>query len=152
MEEKNTENMSGQIPDILQDNLKFAELMKKIESENAGQEKYAKKQYTMAKISAVSSVLVLAIVLACVLMLVPRALNTFDQLDTIMYDLETVTEEVSESLPQMIENADSLMTTADEGIADALVKITELDIQSLNDAIQDLRAVVEPLAKMLGRR
>lgn len=67
------------------------ELVKKLEAENAAQERYAKKQYRMACVSAAASVLALVVVIVCVAVLMPRVLQTFDQADAILADLEAVT-------------------------------------------------------------
>ena len=51
----------------------------------------------------------------------------------------------------MLEHVDSLAQTSEEGMAEALEKISALDIESLNEAIRDLQAVVEPMARLFGR-
>ena len=55
-------------------------------------------------------------------------------------------------------NVDSLTTSAREsleqasaGLAGTLEVLESLDIEGLNEAIGDLKAIVEPLAKLLGR-
>ncbi len=127
------------------------ELMKKLEAENAAQERYAKKQYRMACVSAAASVLALVVVIVCVAVLMPRVLQTFDQADAILADLEAVTSQLAESLPQMIEDLNALVSGSRDGISEAIGKIAAIDIDSLNEAIQDLKTVIEPLARLLGR-
>ena len=142
----------------MEENKEFMELMKKIESENAGQENYAKKQYQMTRISAVSSILVLVIVLVCASVLMPRIFRTFEQVDVVMADLETVSSELAETLPGMLANLDVMMgdldvlvSSSSEGVAEAIEKMAALDIDSLNEAIRDLKAIVEPMARLFGR-
>ncbi|MEE0111167.1 MAG: hypothetical protein UEP57_09810 [Oscillospiraceae bacterium] len=127
------------------------ELVKKLEAENAAQERYAKKQYRMACVSAAASVLALVVVIVCVAVLMPRVLQTFDQADAILADLEAVTSQLAESLPQMIEDLNALVSGSRDGISEAIGKIAAIDIDSLNEAIQDLKTVIEPLARLLGR-
>ena len=127
------------------------ELVKKLEAENAVQERYAKKQYRMACVSAAASVLALVVVIVCVAVLMPRVLQTFDQADAILADLEAVTSQLAESLPQMIEDLNALVSGSRDGISEAIGKIAAIDIDSLNEAIQDLKTVIEPLARLLGR-
>ena len=127
------------------------ELMKKLEAENAAQERYAKKQYRMACVSAAASVLALVVVIVCVAVLMPRVLQTFDQADAILADLEAVTSQLAESLPQMIEDLNALVSGSRDGISEAIGKIAAIDIDSLNEAIQDLKTVIQPLARLLGR-
>ena len=157
----------------------FLETMEKLEAANAAQEYYAKKQYTMSLISAAASVLMLLIVIVCAVILMPKVMHTFEQVDvvfsqvdevfgqvdevfgqiddvyqqlgTVMTDLEGITSELSDSLPDMLKEMDTLMTTSGEGINEALSKVSAIDIKTLNSAIADLQAIVEPLAKLFGR-
>lgn len=129
----------------------FMELMKKIESANAGQERYAKRQYRMSLISSFASILVLVIVLACAATLMPKLMHTFEQIDTAMTDLNQITSELSESMPDMLEDLDALMQTSSDGITDAMDKISAIDFEALNEAILDLQAIVEPISRLFGR-
>lgn len=133
-------------------------LMEKIESENAGQELYAKKQYTMSKISAAASILILLIVILCAGILMPRILKTFDQMDAIISEatviieeVNTMTTEVSTVLPIMIENTNDLVTSASSGMEEALEKMNSIDVETLNQSIQSLHNIVAPMAKFFGR-
>ena len=95
--------------------------------------------FSRLMISAAAAILMLAIVLFCAVTLMPRVMNTFEQvdtvfaqveevlgqiddvyqqLDTVMGDLETITSELSDSLPGLLTEMDSLMTTSGEGITD----------------------------------
>lgn len=47
--------------------------------------------------------------------------------------------------------AQESLVTAQEALAKAGETIDEMDIESLNQAIKDLQAVVEPLAKLVGK-
>lgn len=140
------ENKIGKV-----DQSELLELVKKLEAENAAQERYAKKQYRMACVSAAASVLALVVVIVCVAVLMPRVLQTFDQADAILADLEAVTSQLAESLPQMIEDLNALVSGSRDGISEAIGKIAAIDIDSLNEAIQDLKTVIQPLARLLGR-
>lgn len=140
------ENKIGKV-----DQSELLELVKKLEAENTAQERYAKKQYRMACVSAAASVLALVVVIVCVAVLMPRVLQTFDQADAILADLEAVTSQLAESLPQMIEDLNALVSGSRDGISEAIGKIAAIDIDSLNEAIQDLKTVIEPLARLLGR-
>lgn len=135
-----------------QDRDELKEWMRKIEAENAGQELYARKQYVMSKISAGANLCVLAIVVFCVLILMPKVLHTFEQMNTVMEELEMVSEELAEAdIAGMLDNVDSLVRSGEAGMEEAVGKIARLDIESLNEAIRDLQAVVEPLARLFGK-
>ena len=111
------------------------ELVKKLEAENAAQERYAKKQYRMACVSAAASVLALVVVIVCVAVLMPRVLQTFDQADAILADLEAVTSQLAESLPQMIEDLNALVSGSRDGISEAIGKIAAIDIEDRKSVV-----------------
>lgn len=52
----------------------------------------------------------------------------------------------------LVEDAQVAVEGAVDGMGQAVGKIEELDIATLNQAIEDLSAVVEPLAKLFGGR
>ena len=112
---------------------------------------YEKKQYHMAKISAIANAAVFVVVLLCAVILVPRLLNTMNQVDAIMTELEVVTSELAEGLPPMMEDLSTLVNSSEAGITDAIEKMNAIDIETLNEAIGDLQAVIEPLARFFGR-
>lgn len=65
--------MSDKIPDRSTLNEEdFKAMMERIEASNAGQEKYAKKQYRMSQITALCSILVLIIVIYAAVTLIPE--------------------------------------------------------------------------------
>lgn len=126
----------------------FQAMMERIESSNAGQELYARKQYRMAQITAAASILVLAIVIYAAVTLIPAANTTFQNLNFIMEDMEIITEQLAEAdLQKMITDIDSLVAGSEKGVEEALEKINSMDIDTLNHAIKNLNDTVEPLAK-----
>ncbi|MCD8370242.1 MAG: hypothetical protein LUC94_07995 [Clostridiales bacterium] len=134
------------------DEAQFRTMMERIEASNAGQEKYAKKQYRMSQITAIASVLVLAIVIYVAATLIPQINNTFQNLDLIMKDLNVVTSELADAdLEQMFSDVDQLVVSSEEGIQDALEKVNAIDIEHLNEAIQNLNDTVTPLAEFFNR-
>ncbi|MCD8121777.1 MAG: hypothetical protein LUE65_05980 [Clostridiales bacterium] len=134
------------------DEAQFRTMMERIEASNAGQEKYAKKQYRMSQITAIASVLVLAIVIYVAATLIPQINNTFQNLDLIMKDLNVVTSELADAdLEQMFSDVDQLVVSSEKGIQDALEKVNAIDIEHLNEAIQNLNDTVTPLAEFFNR-
>lgn len=106
-------------------------------------EEYIKKQYLMSKITAICSAGVLIVVLVSALLVVPGLLHTFDEvsmaaekMNTVMGELEEITKQIGPGV---------------EGLTKAAVKLEEIDFSNLNDAVEDLEAVVEPLAKLFGK-
>lgn len=140
------------IPKEMMQDPEFRAIMERIEKSNDGQERYAKKQYHMSQISAVASVAVLAIVIYVSATLLPVATKTFQDINAITKDLQVITAELSESdLQGMISDVDSLVSTSEKGIQDAVGTLNSIDIDTLNKAIKDLSDVVEPLANFFNR-
>ncbi len=125
-----------------------ASVMKRIEASNAGQERYAKKQYTMSLISAFSNVLVLAIVIYVVVTMIPKINATFEDLNVIMTNMESITEELaSVDIEGMAGDVKTLVNGSSDSLNQAMKKINAIDIEKLNGAIQNLNDAVEPMAR-----
>lgn len=125
-----------------------ASVMKRIEASNAGQERYAKKQYTMSLISAFSNILVLAIVIYVVVTMIPKINATFEDLNVIMTNMESITEELaSVDIEGMAGDVKTLVNGSSDSLNQAMKKINAIDIEKLNGAIQNLNDAVEPMAR-----
>ncbi len=141
------------------DRAAVSEWMRRIEAENAAQEKYAKKQYTVSKIRAAFSAGSFLVIVVCALIIVPKLLYTFREVDlsmenmhTVMENLEAISSELAEAdLAGMLENVNGLVEDSQKGIAEAMEKIAALNIEELNGAIKDLHTVIEPLARLFGK-
>lgn len=130
------------------ENEEFRKLMEQIESSNAGQEKYAKKQYHMSQLTALSSILILVIVIYASATIIPRMNSLFTNLEVVMGDMQTITSELAETdLNKMITDVNQLVADSETGIKTATDKMDAIDIDQLNIAIQNLSDAVEPLAK-----
>lgn len=71
------------------------------------------------------------------------------QAETIMDNMEIVTQTLADAdLGTMVENVNVLAAESQTVVSDAMVKLSTIDIDTLNKAIQDLSDVVEPLAKV----
>lgn len=130
----------------------FKNLMERIEASNAGQEKYARKQYRMSQITALASVIVLAVVLYTAAILIPKVNVTYQNMQLILENVKVITTELAEAdLDQMITNVDQLVVSSETNINEAMEKINAIDIEELNTAIKSLSDVVEPFAQFFGR-
>lgn len=129
----------------------FIRLMKQIEASNEGQVKYARKQYFMSQITAAASIVILGIVLYVAATLLPRANTTFDNLELVMGNLDTITSELAETdINGMINNVNQLVTSSQQDVENALSKVNSIDFDALNKAIRDLSDVIAPLAKFVN--
>lgn len=149
---ENRQDMDHKVFKAAMENEAFRELMARIESSNAGQEKYAKKQYRMTQITAIASVLILVIVCYTASVFIPKVNVTFQNMELIMEDMKVITSELAEAdLDQMIEDVDKLAVDSQKNINEAMKKINDIDIDGLNAAIKNLSDVVEPFASFFNR-
>lgn len=80
----------------------------------------------------------------------PQINTVLEQVQTVLANLETSTAELSQlDLPGMITGMDTLVTTAQESLNQTMEKLNTIDFTTLNKAIDDLAAVVEPLSRLL---
>lgn len=76
--------------------------------------------------------------------LMPEVRNLTRQMETVLANLELVTTQLAGmDLGVMVQNVDELVVTTREGLG-------AIDFQMLNQAIEDLADVVEPLAKFFN--
>ena len=72
-----------------------------------------------------------------------------DQAGTVMANLDTVAQDLADAdLGSMVESVNTLAADSQSASTEAMEKLDTIDIDTLNQAIQDLADVVEPLAKV----
>lgn len=149
--------------------------LERLEAYNKQQASAAKWQCVISFVS----MLCCAAVLVVVVLLVPRLQRMTTQTEKfiseageVMEEIQTASETISgldlgpvlveikgllESVDGLLGNVDALVTDVDTlvgttqtGLEDTLGKIEKVDFDKLNQAIQDLAAVVEPLAKFFN--
>ena len=81
----------------------------------------------------------------------PRLLTLSDQLQTILQDLSVVSSEFAKlDLAGMVTNVDTLVLSAQDSLQQITKKLDAINIDSLNQAIAHLAALIAPLAKFFG--
>ena len=100
----------------------------------------------------------LALTVCCVLLLVkirqflPQLELLASQAELVLTNLEAVTGELQKlDMVSMVENINSLVITSQTGVEEALGTIKEIKFDTLNQAIEDLAAVVQPMADFVKR-
>ena len=139
----------------METNPEMQDMLARLEKSNRQQVRYARLQCLFALLAA----LCCGAMLLAVLSLIPQVQQIATQIqdlgtraETVLTNLESVTSELAKvDLGSMVSNVDALVTDSQEGVKQALNKIDELDITSLNRAIADLSAVVKPLADFFSR-
>ena len=100
----------------------------------------------------------LALTVCCVFLLVrirqflPQLELLAAQAEQVLTNLELITAELKKlDMVEMIENINDLVTTSQEGVSQALDTMKEINFDTLNQAIEDLAAVVQPMADFVKR-
>ena len=128
------------------------ELLSKIEESERRQEKYAKRQYLMTIVMALCCAGMFCAVFLAYKSIVPTAQKSLQTIGAVAEDLGQVSNQLTEAdLAALVDHVDKLAINSEEGIQKALEQINSIDIESLNQAIQDLSDVVSPLARLMGR-
>ncbi|MDO4329899.1 MAG: hypothetical protein Q4C66_11270 [Lachnospiraceae bacterium] len=129
----------------------FRQIMEKLEKSNAGQEKYAKKQYRMSQITALASILVLCTVLYTSSSLIPKVNQLLDDIQVSVTNIQDISQDLADAdLPKMIQDVDNLVSTSESSIQTAVNKLNSIDFDALNSAITDLSNIVRPLGRLFG--
>lgn len=116
------------------------ELLERLDESNRKQVSYAKWQCIFSVAATVCCVGLFVLVLS----LMPEVRNLTGQMETVLTNLELVTDQLAGmDLGSMVRNVDELVVTTQEGLG-------AIDFETLNRAIQDLADVVEPLAKFFN--
>ena len=78
--------------------------------------------------------------------------DTLDgELDAILTNLDTVTRELAAAdLDGMVADVDAFVTTSQDAVEQATEKLNVIDFETLNQAIENLADVVEPLARFFN--
>ena len=127
------------------------EILERMEKTNRQQLRYMRLQSILAVLAALCFV-ALAFAVGRVM---PRfsdfadeAENLLAQAEVVLTNLEEVTQELTQvEFTAMVEDVDSLVSSSQAGLEETLEKVNSIDIEKLNEAIDGLSKVVEPLAK-----
>ena len=142
-------------------------ILKDIQENEQREMKYAKKQAKVASIISIVACILAIVVIGVVFTLLPKinalvvqATTTIESVDTILGDtrnvvtnLNTVTDDLSKvDMSSLLGDVSGLVESTESSLGDAMTKINAIDIEGLNTAIEDLGAIVEPMAKLFGKR
>ncbi len=175
------ENDADIINAIQNDDMKvLAALLMEVRDKNESKLNYTKAQVYFAMLTSLLALVLVVCVSMAVFKILPEINNIVNQANividqanqaigqandaivqanTILTDvqptidnLNSVTNELaSTDITGIVEDVDALVVSSEKNMSEALQTVTEIDIQSLNDAISDLSAIVAPLAGMFRR-
>ncbi len=128
--------------------------LEKLEKSNKQQALYARLQ-CLFSIAAAVCCLLLLLTVAKIVPDIKALSNEISgiavQAESVLTNLKTVTQELAAAdLAGVVTDVDTLVNTSQQGMEGALEKLNALDIETLNQAIQDLADVVKPLANMVN--
>lgn len=139
------------------------ELLKKIAAASEAQSSAAK----WRKLSAQAVLSCAAIIALAVAVLIPRAVKTLGGIDAATEELNSVAATLnqvdfvgmSESISELTEQGKDTLNTALgdveaslDSMQTALDNISKLDVDGLNQSIADLSAIVDPMARLFGKK
>lgn len=131
----------------MEENKELMELLQKIEKANRQQVKLTRLVCIFALIAALCCGCLFGVVYNTL----PQINAVMSQLQTVLTNLEKTTAQLSAmDFTAMIEDVDTLVTTGQQGLEQTMKKLNTIDMETLNQAIRDLAAVVEPMSKLMS--
>ena len=113
--------------------------------------KYQKLAFLMSTLSAIFMLAVLIIVIYLANYVVPKVDTIYTRSMTSLKNMETITQELNEAhLGETVRNINNLTLNATGDLSKAMEKLNSIDLETLNDSIQSLHDIIEPLAKMFN--
>ena len=127
------------------------EILEQLEKTNRQQVKNARLQSALAILAAlcfVALVFVVSSVVPKLMDFTAEAEKLLGQAEVVLTNLEEVTTELTQvEFTKMIDDVDELVSSSQQGLEQTLEKVNSIDIETLNEAIDGLARVVEPLTK-----
>lgn len=128
-------------------------LLEELTEQNRQQTASLKKQLFVTRILAAAGCVLAAAVIAVFLLVVPPMLQIISQGQETLVEATDTLQTAQETLTdiQTLFDENGLVWQSSEALSQATEKLNRMDIESLNSAIRDLGAVVEPLAEFFGK-
>ena len=130
------------------------ELMEQIHASLEKQNRYVKWQliFTVALVvCCVGLALMVFDLLPKVQALIPQVESLTQQIEVTLTDLQGITKQLAEAdLKGMVDNVDQLVGSSQTAVEQTMEKMNSIDLTTLNKAIKDLAAVIEPMAKFFN--
>ena len=121
-------------------------LLEELTEQNRQQTASLKKQLFVTRILAAAVIAVFLLIVPPMLQIISQGQETLvEATDTLQTAQETLTD------IQTLFDENGLVWQSSEALSQATEKLNRMDIESLNSAIRDLGAVVEPLAEFFGK-
>ena len=114
--------------------------------------KYQKLSFVMSLITMLMVGVIMAVIVAAVLYVKPMITDIYDGTMRSLDNLEVLTEDLNKELKAAdlegtVKNVNELTLQATGDLSDAMERLNSIDLETLNKAIDNLNATVEPLAR-----
>ena len=131
----------------MEEKKELRELLERLDESNRQQAKYARWQCILSVAAALCCVGLFALVWQ----LMPQVQALTGQMETVLTNLEIVTEQLAGmDLGEMVRNVDDLVAASQAGVEETMGKLNSIDFDELNRAIGNLSDVVDPMAKFFN--
>ena len=125
--------------------------MEDLKKSNLDQAIYAKRQYHQTLISTIALLIVCAAIIFAGLTLLPKINTLLDNAITSLENVNQISQEISKiDFEGLMDDVGGLVTTTEKDLAVTMEKLNSIDFEGLNKGIENLSAVIEPLAKFFG--
>lgn len=129
----------------MEENKEILELLKQIEKSNRQRVRMGRILCVLVLVAALCCCLAFGVVYS----LVPQVNTVLAQTQTVLGNLETTSQQLAAlDLESMVANVDTLVASGQESLEQSMDKLNSIDFDTLNQAIQDLSDVIQPLAKL----
>lgn len=147
-------------------NRELLSAIQELTEENRKQQKLLEKQCRTTRTLGVLLAALVLVVGIALFTLLPKITATLEGFDTTLNELNVVvanTQEITDqlkaadiegtiqSLSDTLDSVGGLVEDSSDSLTATIKKLEDLDIETLNKAIQDLYKVVDPLANLFGR-
>ena len=131
----------------MEEKQQLKELLERLDESNKKQARYAKWQCIFSVAAALSCLGLFLLVYT----LMPQVETLAGQTQAVLTNLESISGQLAHTdLSSMVKNVDTLVTTTQEGVDQAMANLNAIDFVTLNETIRDLADVVEPLANFFN--
>lgn len=133
---------------IMEENKEIVQLLKQIEKNNRKQARIAGIQCVFAVVTALCCVLLFVMIFN----ILPQLNGVMTQMQTVLSNLEETSEQLAAvDLESMVADVDTLVATGQRGLEETMEKLNSLNFDALNQAIEDLGEVIEPIASFFKK-
>ncbi len=140
-------------------NAELIALLSDLRDENRSQKELLARQHRQLSVLAVLAACLLAAALLSLFILLPQMSRTLTQLDEVLVNSEEITSQLAEadlegtvaSLKTALTSVSDVLEECSDSLSVTLQNLEEMDIATLNRAIEDLYSVIDPIASLFGR-